>query len=100
MNQNLRDKLFQALRFPQGIAMHVDAETCKELDDIAASDLDRIIPIIEPYIQALENLVNKVEDIDAHPSFKGMQSLYYIHGFKYDGPNWKAEIDTAKELLK
>lgn len=50
-------------------------------------------------LEALKALVVKLKQIEAHPSYRSVWVLADSHGFKYDGPNWKEEVDQAKVLL-
>jgi hypothetical protein len=52
------------------------------------------------YKNMLVKLVNKVEEVGNHPSFKSVFEVSYIHGFKYDGPYFADALSEAKQLLK
>lgn len=60
----------------------------------------RLTPVSKKYKEALQKLVNKVEEVGTHPSFIGMFQIAYAHGFKYDGPSFHLELTEAKKVLK
>lgn len=49
--------------------------------------------------EALRALVDKLEQIKAHPSYQAVWSIADVHGFKYVGPDWEEELKQAKILL-
>ena len=51
-------------------------------------------------IEALRALVDRLEEIHAHPAFKGVWTLYHVHGGVYDGPTWVEELKRAKKALE
>lgn len=53
-----------------------------------------------PTRMALENLVNKIEEIEADKSFQSIWANAYIHGYQYTGPNFQKELDEAKRILE
>jgi hypothetical protein len=48
---------------------------------------------------ALKGLVDKLDEIAAHPAFKGVWTLYHVHGGVYDGPNWVEALERARKAL-
>lgn len=50
-------------------------------------------------VQAAQNLINKLEEINKDPSFIGMFSLLWAHGIEYTGPNWTKELEELKMVL-
>lgn len=48
---------------------------------------------------ALEQLLAKLDAIEAHPEFKSVFTLHMIHGGRYAGPNWKDEYEAARAAL-
>lgn len=48
---------------------------------------------------ALKGLVEKLDEIAAHPAFKGVWTLYHVHGGVYDGPNWVEALERARKAL-
>jgi hypothetical protein len=49
--------------------------------------------------KALSGLVNKLDEVEASPEYKGVWGLYYVHGGKYSGPQYGDERDAAREAL-
>ena len=49
---------------------------------------------------ALKALVMKIDAIFKHPSYGNMESIAYVHGMIYNGPNCMEEMKKAKELLE
>jgi hypothetical protein len=61
---------------------------------------NKLTPTAKRYRNALEKLVDKIEEVCDHDSFKGVFEVSYIHGFKYDGPTFTESLKEAKALLK
>lgn len=49
---------------------------------------------------ALENLVNKLEEINKSEAYKAVWFMYMNHGMEYKGPNYGEELDAARKVLK
>lgn len=56
------------------------------------NEVDRIVEI-------LNKLVNKLELIHEDSNYKTVWSMYYIHGGRYNGPNYMEELRDAKQVL-
>jgi hypothetical protein len=48
----------------------------------------------------LEALVTKLDEILAHPAYKGVFTLAHVHGMSYKGPKFDAEYDAARAYLE
>lgn len=76
--------------------MSIDPNSVKVL-----ASLGRFMPY-EAYSAlrtALEDLTTKLRVIEQHPAYKAVWSLADVHRFKYDGPDWKAELEAAEKVL-
>lgn len=49
--------------------------------------------------EALRELVAKLDEIEAHPSFQSIWFDLANHGRPYTGPNYKAELEVARAAL-
>jgi hypothetical protein len=49
---------------------------------------------------ALKDLVEKLEQIKANKDYHNMITLFEIHGYQYNGPNWEMELRRAKHALQ
>jgi hypothetical protein len=58
------------------------------------------IEVLGEVIRALRALVEKLDEINAHPAFKSVWTLHHVHGGVYDGPNWVTELERAKKALE
>ena len=56
---------------------------------------------LRKYVKALErvlrNLVNKLHEVEPH--ITAAFTLQYIHGARYEGPNYAAELEAAEKVL-
>lgn len=50
-------------------------------------------------VNAMRDLVHRLDDIEQHQSYKAVWSIAWVHGIKYDGPNWSEPLKQCKELL-
>jgi len=48
---------------------------------------------------ALGKLASKLRLIETSPAYKSVWTLHDVHGGRYDGPTWQAELREAEELL-
>jgi len=48
---------------------------------------------------ALQTLIVKMDEVHASPEYRGVWTLYHVHGGEYEGPNYVKEIETAKKAL-
>lgn len=51
-------------------------------------------------LEEAQSLVTKLREIEADPGYKSVWGLFDIHGGKYDGPNYKAELESLEKGLK
>jgi hypothetical protein len=49
--------------------------------------------------EALQGLVDRLDEIHAHPAYNGMISSYHVHGGVYDGPSWEEPLERARAVL-
>lgn len=47
-----------------------------------------------------KNLLNKLKEIENNEQYKGVWAMNYIHGGRYDGPNYAKERDALEETIK
>lgn len=52
------------------------------------------------YREALQALVNKLDEISKHSSFVGVFQNAWIHGQVYNGPTWEPELKNARKTLE
>ena len=50
--------------------------------------------------EALQNLVERLDEIHAHPEFKSVWTMYAVHGGQYRGPTWVDALEAARVVLK
>lgn len=55
---------------------------------------------IERLEAALRALTNKLRLVEQSEHWKAVWSTYYIHGGKYEGPTYKAELLNAEQALE
>ena len=51
-------------------------------------------------IDALRGLVDRLDEISAHPAFQSVWTLHHVHGGVYDGPNWVEALERARKALE
>ena len=51
-------------------------------------------------VEAAQNLVKKLKEIENDPGFNSMFMMAYVHGQEYTGPNWGAELETLEKVLE
>ena len=49
---------------------------------------------------ALKGLVERLDEINAHPEFKSVWTLHYVHGGRYGGPSWVEPLEAARIALE
>ena len=49
--------------------------------------------------EALKKLVRVLTAVENSPSFQGIWTFLHVHGYRYDGPNWKDELADARTAL-
>lgn len=49
---------------------------------------------------ALQNLVDVLDQIMAHPEYHRVFTIAHVHGGAYRGPNWAEALSEAKAALK
>lgn len=54
----------------------------------------------DPVRIALQNLVDRLTEVEASPEFQNVWVIAHIHGFEYTGPNYAKELEAAREALK
>jgi len=45
-------------------------------------------------------LLDKLDMIEAHESFRGIWPFLHVHGYEYSGPNWKDEVAAIRALTQ
>jgi hypothetical protein len=63
-------------------------------DEIAA-----VIGRMRELNEALEGLVNRLDEIAADPEFKSVWTLHHVHGGDYRGPTWVDALAKARAAL-
>lgn len=48
---------------------------------------------------ALKALVDKLDAINIDPSFQGLFSFAFTHGYRYTGPSYESELESARVAL-
>ena len=51
-------------------------------------------------LECSKNLLNKLKEIENNEQYKGVWAMNYIHGGRYDGPNYAKERDALEEIIK
>jgi hypothetical protein len=64
-----------------------------------AEELQSRADLADRFAERLTALVDKLDTIAADESYKAQCSMAYIHGHRYEGPNWAAELISARDLL-
>lgn len=49
--------------------------------------------------EAAKALVRQLDIVHEDPQYKAAWMLYHCHGFNYDGPTYKMELDALKDAL-
>ncbi len=50
--------------------------------------------------EALQGLVNRLDEVHEHPAYKNVWTLYVIHGMRYDGPTYVDALAKARKALQ
>ena len=50
--------------------------------------------------KALKNLVEAIDKTINDPQWNSVWSIYYSHGFEWNGPNFGKELDVARTILE
>ena len=50
-------------------------------------------------VDAAQKLADKLGEIHRNPSYEAVWDLFYAHGHKYNGPDYKNELKELQELL-
>lgn len=48
---------------------------------------------------AARALVAKLDQIENNPSYQGIWAVLYTHGYRYEGPQYAAELRALKKAL-
>ena len=49
--------------------------------------------------QALNGLVDRLDETNASPEFKSVWTLHHVHGGRYAGPTWVDALERARAAL-
>ena len=64
------------------------------------STVDRLVEAkTAPLREALQGLVDRLDEIAANDEFKSVWTLHYVHGGVYRGPNWVDALERARAAL-
>lgn len=66
--------------------------TCEE---ICAEQAATIVDLIG----AANGLISRLEEIDAHPSYKSLLGIAFAHGVNYTGPSWSEPLEQLRAAL-
>ena len=80
-----------------GEAVELDAVTILPASDFASTDALRAR--VAKLEAALGGLVERLDEINAHPEFKSVWTLHHVHGGRYSGPNWVEPLEAARAVL-
>jgi hypothetical protein len=74
------------------------------LDDVSATTISTgyVYALIASWRErgeALKGLVDRLDEIAAHPEFKSVWTLHAVHGGDYRGPNWVDALERARSAL-
>ena len=50
--------------------------------------------------EALQQLVDRLDEVHEHPAYKSVWTLYVIHGMRYDGPTYVDALAKARKALQ
>ena len=67
--------------------------------EVAKFILGRVRAHNAELVAALEGLVNRLDEINAHPEFKNVWTLHHVHGGRYAGPTWVEPLEAARAVL-
>lgn len=48
---------------------------------------------------ASQALIDRLKEIDEHPSYKGILGIAFAHGVHYTGPSWHEPLTVLEEVL-
>ena len=74
-------------------------EKIKQLQDALASEEVKGNETKNELRTVLDALVQKLDKINSHSSYRYIWDLAFAHGHKYDGPQYDKELDAARNLL-
>jgi hypothetical protein len=78
-------------------ARHAELEAGKPVQLL--DTIDRLRAELREACECAGNLLTKMDRIMESDAYKGQVTMAFVHGYRYEGENWVAEVAAMRALL-